>query len=69
MRSVLSVPYLKRTASLKSVLSSVAPFSYSGVVVYNHMKLQMIKSKVAATSSGKPDEEKPKEERWVIVAT
>ncbi len=37
------------------------------MVVYNHMKLQMIKSKVAATSGGKGDEEKPKDsERWVL---
>lgn len=33
----------------------------SGVVVYNHMKLQMIKNKVAATGGGKGDEEKPKD--------
>ncbi|EFJ45992.1 hypothetical protein VOLCADRAFT_63129 [Volvox carteri f. nagariensis] len=38
-------------------------FCCSGVVVYNHMKLQMIKSKVASNSGGKADEEKPKEER------
>ncbi|KXZ55498.1 hypothetical protein GPECTOR_2g1047 [Gonium pectorale] len=36
-------------------------FCCSGVVVYNHMKLQMIKSKVAATNGGKADEEKPKD--------
>ncbi|PNH03735.1 putative sugar phosphate/phosphate translocator [Tetrabaena socialis] len=32
----------------------------TGVVVYNHMKLQMIKSKVAV-GAGKADEEKPKD--------
>ncbi|KAG2501749.1 hypothetical protein HYH03_000249 [Edaphochlamys debaryana] len=36
-------------------------FCCSGVVVYNHMKLQMIKSKVAASGGGKADEEKPKD--------
>ncbi|PNW80203.1 hypothetical protein CHLRE_08g382350v5 [Chlamydomonas reinhardtii] len=36
-------------------------FCCSGVVVYNHMKLQMIKNKVAATGGGKGDEEKPKD--------
>jgi hypothetical protein len=41
-------------------------FCCSGVVVYNHMKLQMIKNKVAAGGGGKADEEKPKEERWVV---
>ncbi|GLI68172.1 hypothetical protein VaNZ11_012512 [Volvox africanus] len=38
-------------------------FCCSGVVVYNHMKLQVIKNKVAAGGGGKADEEKPKEER------